>query len=226
MTSYSQFAVRGLWIVLCACSPLICRADFIAIPMPGAPYPGGGTYLTETTNLPITLAEFGTATSLSDGDLTVTFSTPLQALVVPDSWGSWAAPPETESDSPTVLWTQGAATLRLTFDQPLDAFGFELQPNELATFQITADYQFLGSSVGTVIRDVNGDGGARLFAAVSTPPDAPFTEVLISTGGADFAIAQIRYHIVPEPSTGLLAAILASLVAAKGFHSHKRRKVC
>ena len=55
---------------------------------------------------------------------------------------------------------------------------------------------FLGTTlIGEIPLDVDGIGGAKLFAASST--DAFDTVVLSSTD--DFAIAQIRVQSVPEP---------------------------
>ncbi|HXG08472.1 MAG TPA: hypothetical protein VNK04_01665 [Gemmataceae bacterium] len=182
------------------------QAAFVTIANPGSLHPSGGSYTSATTLLPITTPEFDTTTSLSDGTLTITFSTSMQSLTVPNSWLSWSSPPNSEGANPTVLWTQGRATLILTFSQPLQTFGFELQPNELAVFTFTANYQSGASSVGSIVQDVDGDGGARLFAAVATSPTDPFTSVTISSGGADFAIAQLRYApagggiIIPAPA--------------------------
>lgn len=193
-------------------------AAVVAIANPGDPMPGGGAYASTATLLPITTPEFDVTTSLADPDVTVTFSVPLMSLsVLNGSWFSWSSPPFSETGTPDVLWTQGVTTLEISFSTPLTVFGFELQPNELNVFTITATY-FNGSTVlDSIIRDVDGDAGARLFAAVSTPPTDPFTSVRISTGGADFGIAQLRYVVqqqpplpsaVPEPCSAVACSLL------------------
>jgi hypothetical protein len=56
---------------------------------------------------------------------------------------------------------------------------------------------FLGATlIGEIPLDVDGNGGARLFAASST---TPFDTVVLSSTD-DFAIAQLRAG-VPEPGT-------------------------
>jgi hypothetical protein len=203
--------IRALAFFICATGLAgpSASAAFFEIPNPGDSLPSGGSYTAGTTLLPVTSPEFSTITSLSDSSLTVDFSIPVEVLSVPDGWATWSAPPFSETDTPIVLYSGGPTQLTMTFSESLDAFGFELQPNPLGLFTFNATF-FNGSDVvGAITRDVDGDGGARLFAGVSTAPTLPFTSVLIN-GSQDFAIAQLRYSledsvsVVPEPSTFFL----------------------
>ena len=180
--------------------PAAARADFLMIP---EPLPG---YLDATHKIPITGPDFNFVSSITDGIQTVSFSSALETRTVPGTWFIWGSPPETESSSPRVLWTGTSSTLTMDFTDPSTVFGFEAEPNEFAVDSITA--QFFGSAglEGTITRDVNGFGGALLFAAQSTDP---FTSVVV-TSNVDFGIAEVRYAVsgyaIPEPGTFLLVA--------------------
>lgn len=170
------------------------RAQFTPINLPDAAYVGG------TSLLRVTDPDFSVLSALSDGALTVSFSTDLAALTVPDTWTTWGAPPNTESATPRVLWTQGETSLALDFSFPLGLFGLEVEPNTGAVFPITATFFNGADVVGEITHDVDGNGGALLFAAQSSKP---FTRVVLSSPD-DFAVANLRY--VPEP--GALAMLL------------------
>ncbi len=193
-----------------------CMAGFITISTPGSAHPLGGTYVNNTNLIAITAPEFDLLTSLTDGFLTVDFSTEMQVRQVDTSWGNWSSPPFSESAFPTVLWTQGVTTLTMDFSQPVRSFGFELEPNEIGLFALTATF-FNGANVVGAITDyeVEGDAGARLFAGVVTlPSDLPFTSVQITGAGKDFAIAQLRYATivaVPEPSMLTISFVLMTI---------------
>src|SRR5262245_8814039 len=62
------------------------RADFIPIPQPDA------SYVSSTSLLPITAADFDAVSSLSSGGFTVSFDVDLVALTVPTTWSSWGSP--------------------------------------------------------------------------------------------------------------------------------------
>src|SRR5262245_33924083 len=180
--------VFGLSVVLA--SP--ARAGFTPIPLPDA------DYLSSTSLLPITAADFDVVTSLSGGGITATFDTGLVALTVPTSWGSWGSPPNVESSTPPVLWTNGVTSLTGTLDVPAFIFGLEAQPNTSTVSTITASFFEGENLLGTIPLAVDGNAGARLFAAASTTP----IDRVVITSSDDFAIAQIRAAAVPEP--GLL----------------------
>lgn len=138
-----------------------------------------------------------------DADLMVSFSTPLLPRTVGMGWATWGSPPETEQDNPRVFWTQGVFSLEFGFSTPLTVWGFEAEPTPFAVFDVTAEFYNGATLLGTITRPVDGNAGARLFAAIADPGDS-FTSVRV-TSGADFAVAQLRYTlsgtIVPEPAT-------------------------
>jgi hypothetical protein len=145
-------------------------------------------YTSSTSLIPITQPDFANVTSLTNGSQTVTFSSAMQALTVPNSWATWNSPPNTETSTPRVLWTGGATSVTLTLANPTSVFGFETEPNPFNVHTITATFMSGASTLGTITRSVNGNAGA-LLAAAST--DQPITHVQISSD-VDFAIAQIR----------------------------------
>ena len=166
------------------------RADagFVPIPQPDA------TYLGQTTLLPVSGLDFDTVSSLSSGGLTVSFDAPLVALTTPTTWSSWGSPPDVESSTPRVLWTNGVTSLTITLSDPVGLFGFEAQPNTQVVSSMLASF-FLGTTlIGEIPLDVDGSGGAKLFAASST---TPFDTVVLSSTD-DFAIAQIRVAVCPR----------------------------
>jgi hypothetical protein len=173
------------------------RAGFTPISLPDA------TYLSSTVPLPITAADFGVVSSLSGGGLTATFDTGLVALTVPATWGSWGAPPNVQSSTPRVLWTNGSTSLTLTLGQQASIFGLEAEPNTSVASSILASFYLGAGLIGEIPLVVNGNGGARLFAASST---TPFDRIVLSSTD-DFAIAQVRAAAVPEP--GLVPKLIA-----------------
>jgi hypothetical protein len=92
---------------------------------------------------------------------------------------------------------------------PVELFGIEAQPNTSVVSSIAASFFAGANLVGEIAIDVDGDGGARLFAASST---TPFDKVVL-TSIDDFAIAQVRAGIVPEPSS-LTMLVLGSVIVA------------
>ncbi|QEH37719.1 hypothetical protein OJF2_63100 [Aquisphaera giovannonii] len=192
------------FLAIALAAPGASRADFLTIPNPDA------AYLASTTKLEVTGDQFSTLTSLSDGALTVQFSTAMEILDVPDGWTTWSSPPQSESDTPRVLWTQGPSQVTLNFSSGLSTFGFEAQPDAFGAFGITATFYSGADEVGSITRDVDGNSGALLFAGTVTAGTGPISRVVVSTAAGGFAIAQLRYAIggtaVPEPSAVLLMA--------------------
>ena len=190
----------------------VAHAGFVPIAQPDA------AYLSESTLMPFSAADFDVVSSLSSGLFSVTFDTDLVALTVPTTWASWGAPPNVESSTPRVLWTNGFTSLTLTFSESVELFGLEAQPNTSVVSPILASFFQGANLVGEIPLDVDGNGGALLFAASST---TPFDKVVLSSTD-DFAIAQVRAGIVPEPSS-LTMLVLGSVIVATaasraGFH--------
>jgi hypothetical protein len=80
-------------------------------------------------------------------------------------------------------------------------FGVEAQPNTSVVSSILASFYSGANLIGEIPLDVDGNAGARLFAASST---TPFDTIVLNSTD-DFAIAQIRLSAsVPEPSSLIL----------------------
>ena len=178
------------------CSP--ARAAINPIPQPDA------SYQARTTKINIVDPDFTDLTSITDGTLTITFSAIREVHTVPGGgWSTWSSPPNSESSTPRVLtadnYDPSATTLTLSFSQPLLTFGVEAEPDPFSVHTITADFYNGATLVGSISLGVDGNAGARLFAADATG-GTQFTSVVF-TSDADFALAQFRYSLVPEPST-------------------------
>jgi PEP-CTERM motif len=178
-----------------ALAPLsVARAAFVAFPQPTPPYVSG------TNLISFGDSDFSALSFISDGTQTVNFDISLVALTVPTTWASWGSPPNTESAAPRVLWTNGFTSATLTFANST-TFGFELQPNTSIPSSLTAEFFNGAVSLGSITSSVDGNAGARLFAASTTT--GAFDSVVI-TGTDDFALAQVRYALVPEPASATL----------------------
>ncbi len=213
----NQF-IHGLAaVLLCAGFAAPARADFVAISDPNA------AYLAATTKLEVTGSEFDSVTSLSDGSQTATFyiapiSSPsaLTIFDVGSGWDGWSSPPASESDTPRVLGV--TSQLEIVLDTPSLVFGFEAEPNLFGLHTIEADFYGGGVFRGSIIRDVEGDSGARLFAGYSS---LGIDDVQI-TSADEFGIAQLRYgntSPVPEPNSVLW---LASAAVALFWYGSRR----
>jgi hypothetical protein len=191
---------------------LVAAAPALAITPVAVP---DDSYRTGTTLLGVPASPLQ-LDSIGDPELTVSFSTSLLPLTVGAGWATWGSPPNTESATPRVLWTQGATSLTFSFSEALTGFGFEAQPNPFEVLDITAEFFSGATSLGTITRAVDGSGGALLFAAAADFGDT-FTSVVV-TSAADFAVAQLRYTIpsgvIPEPATWAMMIAGFGLVGA------------
>jgi hypothetical protein len=214
LVRYSRIAVFAgllLWIP-------VANAQITQIPLPNS------AYTSSTTLIPITGPDFDTTLTLSDPNLTVTFSTLMEKFSVPDSWTAWGSPPATESSTPRVLspFDFTITSITLSFSQPLSTFGLEAEPDATTqgAFPITLDFFSGVTLLGTVSNTIDGSSAA-LFAASSTMPITSVTLTVSGNAadpaGTDPGIAQLRYALVPEPSTWLMVAIGLALLAVRRF---------
>lgn len=173
------------------------QAQFAPISQPDA------WYIAATTKLPTPLSF--PASVLTDGTLSVTLSSPadMYRYAPGGGWSTWASPPWVEP-TPTDVFYTGVTSLTLTLSQPVNIFGFEAEPNPFSTHSMTA-YFYNGSTlVGSITRDVNGNSGARLFAAYGD-----WFDRVVFSSNVDFAIGNVRYGMGPQPvpEAGTLASL-------------------
>ena len=166
-------------------------ATFTQIPQPSP------AYQASTTKIDISgLTLYQNYSSITDGTLTVTFSSPMNKRgPVPTGWSTWSSPPDSESANPDVLFAgSGTTSLDMTLSQPIRTFGFELEPNpfQLHTYNVEFVLMSGPTIVGTINMQIHGSAGARLIAATVTGES--FDKIKI-TGTDEFAIAQVRYNI-------------------------------
>ncbi len=99
----------------------------------------------------------------------VTFSTPVEKLSVPATWPSWGAPPNTESSTPDVLYTQAATSVTIDYSFGVKTGGFEAEPKGPGTHPITAAFYSgsggTGTLLGSITRNIHSHAGARLLGA-------------------------------------------------------------
>jgi hypothetical protein len=187
-------------IFLAALLPAVAGAGTFLFPSPA--------YVNATKLITFSEPDEAMLSSISDGFLTVAFSTPVRASTVGDDWATWNSPPATESSTPRVLWSDlddnfnPVTTLTFSLSAPVSIFGFEAEPGPTDVHTLTANFYLSGQLQQTISRDVSGNAGALLFAATGA-----FDSVVLSSD-ADFAVGQIRYAAaaVPEPCSWVFAA--------------------
>lgn len=140
------------------------------------------------------LADFTPVDSVSGCKTTVSLSSTFEKRSVPNSWGSWSSPPNSESATPNLLYSVGATTATIDFGTKVKTGGFEYEPDLFQVETVTVEFHKgangTGAIVGTITRDVDGSSGARLFGA--TAKKGFKSAVVSNNSGDDFGIAQIR----------------------------------
>lgn len=185
------------------------------------------SYLGVTTEMTLSGNTGDAISSVTGPDLTISF-TPTLAAVQSADWGNWSTPA-----TPDVLWTSlfaNSVTLDFSATSTVTTFGFEAEPRTLDLRDIKAEFFNGVTSLGSIILNVDGDGGSRLFAATldnfgtDLGNTDKFTRVVISSD-IDFAFGRIRYaatsNQVPEPGT-IVMLIGAAGVAIPVFVRRRR----
>jgi PEP-CTERM motif len=134
--------------------------------------------------------------------------------------GLLGSPPGTEDALPIVvapLDGSDVTSLLFQFSRPLTTFGMEPEPDDLAAREIVVQFFSGGVSQGTLALLVQGNSGARLFAAGG----GVFDSVQVSSD-TDFAAAEFRY-VVATPEPGSLW-LLAGVLVAFGWRCQRRWK--
>ena len=174
--------------------------SFNPIAQPGDTIPPSATVYTAGTSLiPITTADGGTFSSVTDGMETVTFDQTMTAATSPASgwFTQWGTTPAVEADNTKLAFETAASSLTLTLSQPASVFGVEMAPDQFASVPMTATFFENGVQVGTPIAqtvDYTAGAGALLFAAST---NQAFTSVVLSAPGGvpGIAVAQVRYAL-------------------------------
>lgn len=195
---------------------------FTPISSPDAAYLASTTYID-----PSAIPNYTNVTSITDGVVTVSFKDAagsaawaVNKRTVPGGgWGTWSQAPDSQrgaSDRLPVFYSNGATALRFVLSSPKNIFGFEAEPNPFRVHTMVARfYDASDNLLGTISRNVNGNAGARLFAASSPTPIA----YVVFSSDVDWAVGAFRYGtlqtpVIPEPGTmalfgtGLAAGLL------------------
>jgi hypothetical protein len=124
----------------------------------------------------------------------VSFSNPMEKRAVGDGWATWGSPPDTEDASPEVL-VSSVEEVTLRYSVRGRRIGVEVEPNDFAVRRVKATFlRKNGTVIGKIVRQVDGNGGALLFAGKSISPQKrdKIRSLVIKVKGDTFAIAQIR----------------------------------
>lgn len=108
------------------------------------------------------------------------------------TWKTWGQPPFTEGPTPGLI-ENFASQLTITLSSAKRTVGMELEGVAFSAHVIGVQFSHGGTPIGGLIRNVNGDGGARLFAIKTTSPTATINNLTITiSGDTAFAIAKLR----------------------------------
>lgn len=138
-----------------------------------------------------TIPDYTVISTLDACGITINFSPAVEKRSVPSSWGSWGTPPDTETDSPDILYTSGATSVTVSFSAPVRLSGVEAEPNPFEVHAISADFlRPSGGMKATVTRGIDGTGGARLLAVKTKNVGS-----IVLSSDVDFAFGQLRINL-------------------------------
>jgi hypothetical protein len=126
MTRFLNSSTTAAALLACLL-PLAGRASTIQLPT--------SSYLSQTTRVTFADPDEALLNSVSNGSLTIAFSSPVRASTVGDNWASWGSPPNTESSTPRVLWSgvddnfNPITTVTFSLGLPVSIFGLKLNPD-------------------------------------------------------------------------------------------------
>ena len=188
---------------------------FTVVPQPDAAYVAGTTLLDLSS-----IADDDMLSGITQGTQTIAFSQTMTKTTVPAGWASWGSPPDTETSTPEVLYQEISSVLDVTLSQAATIFGLEMEPDIFGSYPMKADFYNGATLVGSISQVVDGQAGAKLFAASD---GAGFTRVVLeeTTGNSrGFALAQLRFG--PEPANAPVPGPLPLLGAAAAFRCSRR----
>lgn len=204
------FASLALF-ALTAIVPHESTANILSTPTP--------SYLANTNLISFSDPDEALIDAISGSGLTLQFTSAMRASTVGNNWASWGSPPDTESAVPRVLWSgldddfMPVTSMTLLLSHAVSIFGFEAEPGPTEFHALEVSFFAKGILLERITRSVNGDAGARLFAA-QAPPGELFDAVTV-TSDVDWAVGQFRFATdIPTPSTfsTLLIGLFALLV--------------
>ncbi|MCH8047398.1 MAG: hypothetical protein IID44_27175 [Planctomycetes bacterium] len=138
----------------------------------------------------------------------VGFSIPLSHREIGAGLATWS-----HGYTGDVYYTKGATSVTLTRPANTGAFYLYAEPNQFATFEITA----VSASGTSVMQSVAGASGASYFGFHSTDPfDAIVSIEIVSS--TDFAIGEFGIaQVIPEPSMFIIWSFLGAVGITLGW---------
>ena len=141
------------------------------------------------------IADGATVDSIHQCGLTVTVAGTLTKGSVPNGgWNNWGHPSNTESSTPSVLFSHSGHRITVTFSKAVRRAGVEMEEAAYDTVNFSADFYHGTTFLSDISRDITTPDGARLFAGDAGAAKGKWVTsiVLSDNAGGFFAIAQIR----------------------------------
>lgn len=153
-------------------------------------------YLARTTKVDFSSLPDSVITSITAGDMKVTFDQPVNKLGWPGFGDVWGTAGEVEEITPSILGA-GSPTITMQTSRSVTELGVEVTPYSWGAYDVVATFVFSedGEPIGQVIRTIDSESssnnwGARLFALRS---DVPFDRVDVTVNDHGVYFSQVRY---------------------------------